>query len=246
MNRDEPPAHRLDSVSRLHRAPESIRLVVADSYPILLDGIDRLFRSQPGFNVLACCSTGGETVRAVRRHRPDILLLDLALAQKDAFEVLEAICNDSSPRVILNAERFSQNDMLEATRLGVRGLILKSMPAILLVQCVRKVHRGAAWIEKSSMGRVVEQLVLRGKRNGEVSDRLTRREIEILRMVARGESNKRIANTLRVGESTVKAHIHHVYAKLGVKGRLALVLAVRDNGLPAMLPSGPASSSLLK
>jgi DNA-binding NarL/FixJ family response regulator len=220
--------------------------VLADSYPLLLDGIDRLFRSEPGFKVLACCSTGDETVRAVRRHRPHILLLDLGLARRGALEVLEEIRDGAAPRVILNAERFSENDMLEATRLGVRGLILKSMPAHLLVQCARKVHRGEVWIEKASMGRVMEQLVFRCKSQSEVAERLTPREFEILRMVARGESNKGIANTLRVGESTVKAHIHHVYEKLGVRGRLELVLAARDKGLLPVLLSDQPSSSLLK
>jgi DNA-binding NarL/FixJ family response regulator len=198
--------------------------------------------------VLACCSSGDQTVRAVQRHRPHVLVLDSGLADKSAFEVLQEIRKEAAaPRVVLNAERFCENDILEATHLGVHGLILKSMPAHLLVQCVRKVHRGATWTEKASMSRVVEQVVLRRRGLSETVDRLTPRELQILRMVARGDSNKEIANTLRVGEGTVKAHIHHVYEKLGVRGRLELVLAARDKGLLSTLVSAqPDSTFMLK
>src|SRR5512134_1208911 len=104
MSRDEVAATRIDNVPESHGATERIGLVLADSYPILLDGIDRLFRSEPGFTVLACCSTGDETVRAVRRHRPHVLVLDFGLAGKGAFEVLQEIRHEAAPRVILNAE----------------------------------------------------------------------------------------------------------------------------------------------
>ena len=226
--------HDGDAHTREHH--EIIRLVLAESYPVLLDGMDRLFRSEPRFSVLACCATGDEALAAVRRHRPNVLVLDFYISGKSALEVLrEVVLEPAAPRVILYAESLREDEMLEATRQGARGLILKSMTGHLLVQCVRKVHRGGTWIEKVSMGRIFDRLMRSNAGDGETAERLTLRELEVLRMVARGQSNKEIADSLSVCEGTIKSHLHHVYEKLGVKGRLELALYARDRGMLSVL-----------
>jgi DNA-binding NarL/FixJ family response regulator len=215
---------------------DAIDLVLAESYPVLLEGMNRLFRAEPRFRVLACCSTGEEAIAAVRRHQPSVLVLDSRIAGRNAFDVLRQVATEPSPpRVILYAESLREDEMLEATRHGARGLILKSMTGQLLVQCVRKVHRGGTWIEKVSMGRIVDRLIRANAGDAEMAERLTMRELQVLRMVARGHSNKEIAEKLHVCEGTIKSHLHHVYEKLGVKGRLELALYARDRGMLSVL-----------
>jgi two-component system nitrate/nitrite response regulator NarL len=209
-----------------------IELVLAESYPIMLEGMDHMFRSEPGFRVLACCKDGDEALRAVWRHRPDVLVLDLRIPGKSALEVLDKVAAGlEHTRVVLLAEGLAEDEMLEATRHGARGIVLKSMPSHLVVQCVRKVHQGTTWLERASVGRAVDMLLKQDASHRETAERLTLRELEILRMVVRGQSNKEIADKLAISQATVKAHLHHVYEKLGVKGRLELLFYARDKGL---------------
>ena len=209
-----------------------VGLVLAESYPILLEGMKHMFRSEPGFSVLACCTDGDEVLRAVQRHRPDVLVLDIRLPGKSVLALLREVASKFAPtRLVLLAESPSEDEVVEGVRHGARGLVLKSMPSRLLVQCVRKVHRGGTWFEEHSVGRTVDRLMRQDAGQRAVAELLTRRELDVLRMAVRGESNKEIADKLAVCEGTVKAHLHHVYEKLNVKGRLELVLYARDKGL---------------
>jgi len=224
--------HRSQVVEQTDDDSRVVGLVLAESYPILLEGMDRLFRSEPGFKVLACCTNGEDALRAVQRHHPDVLVLDLRLPGRSALTVLrEVVEKIASTRVVLNAENPGSEEVLEGLQRGARGLVLKSMPSRLLVQCVRKVHRGATWFDEASAGRAIDRLLSQDAGQRDVAERLTRREFDVLRMAVRGESNKDIADKLTVSEGTVKAHLHHIYEKLNVKGRLELVLYSRDKGL---------------
>lgn len=228
---------RSDTFSSPTPRVRQIGLVLAESYPLLLDGMDRLFRSEPGFHVLACCKDGDEALRAVRNHRPDVLVLDLRLNGKGALTLLREVPDAyEMTRVVLLADTLGEDEMLQATHLGARGIVLKSMASRLLVECVRKVHRGDVWIEKVSIRRAMHQLLRPEPEIGD-ADRLTHRELEVLRMAACGYTNKQIADKLSVCVGTVKAHVHHVYEKLGVRGRLELLLYARDRGLIQAVPS---------
>jgi two-component system nitrate/nitrite response regulator NarL len=215
--------------------PDDIGLVLAESYPMLLEGMQRALDSEPGFKVLASCADGDEAVRAVGRHHPDVLMLDLAIPGKNALQVLKEVASEHpATRVIVLAANLDEHEMLEAMRLGAKGILLKNMARHLLVQCVRKVHRGATWIEKVSMGRAVEHLLRQQAGYRATAQMLSGREFEVLRAVVSGKSNKEIADTLGISEGTIKVHLHRVYEKLGVKGRLELALYAHDKGL---LPS---------
>lgn len=233
---------RLEALSQTSQRSDIVGLVLAESYPILLDGMDRVFASDPKFKVLACCRNGDEALRAVLRHHPNVLVLDLRIPGKCAMAVLREIAAQAVPtRVVLVTENLDVNEMLEATRLGARGIVLKSMPSHLLLQCVRKVHGGATWLEKTSVAQAIDLLLRPDAGSCEAAERLTLRELQVLRMVAQGRSNKEIAGTLAIGEGTVKAHLHHVYEKLDVKGRLELILYARSKGLLPALASGADS-----
>jgi DNA-binding NarL/FixJ family response regulator len=135
------------------------------------------------------------------------------------------------PRVILLTAEIDEHATFEAVRLGVNGIVLKDMPPHLLLECVRKVHAGEHWVEKRSVGRAMASMVQREAALREVSRVLTAREIEVVRMVARGLRSAGIASELHISEGTVKTHLHRIYEKLGVDGRVNLVLLAREKGL---------------
>lgn len=235
------PSNRSRLTAEKPEPSEIVTLVLADAYPILLEGLEQAFKSEPGFRVLACCADGDQVVAAVLRHHPDVLVLDLRIGGKDAMTVVRELAPQNiSTRVVLLAEALGPDEMLEATRLGVRGFLLKSMARHLLMQCVRKVHRGQTWLEKVSTSRAVDQLLRHESGYREVAGLLTVRELDILRMAVAGCPNKEIASKLTISEGTVKVHLHHVYEKLGVKGRLELALYARDKGL--FFAASPARS----
>ena len=210
----------------------SISLVLADDHPIVLDGLEHLFRLERDFKVLACCRDSEETLQAVRKHRPDVLVLDIRMPGKGGLEVLRQVGKEKlATRVVLLTASLSEEDALEAIRLRVSGVVLKEMAPRLLVQCIRKVHAGGQWLEKRSFGRAIETMLRREAGARQMAEVLTPREIEIVRLVASGLRNKVIAGKLHISEGTIKVHLHHIYEKLQVDGRLELTLYAKDNGL---------------
>ena len=209
-----------------------ISVVLADDHPIILDGLEALFRMQQDIQVMARCVNGEEALQAVRQHRPDILILDIRMPSKDGLAVLREMKEADLPtQVVLLTVALDEEETMEALRLGVRGVVLKEMAPQMLVQCIRKVHAGEQWLERRSVGRALEKLLWREAGTREVAKVLTPREAEIVRMVAAGFRNKEIADKLVISEGTVKIHLHHIYEKLHLNGRLELALYAQDRGL---------------
>jgi DNA-binding NarL/FixJ family response regulator len=209
-----------------------VRLVLADDHPIVLDGLEQLFRAQKDVTVVARCQDGVETLRAVRQHRPDVLLLDIRMPAPDGLQVIRTLQKDSLPtRIVLLTVELSEDDVLEAVRLGVKGVVLKEMSPQMLMECVRKVADGEQWIERRSLTRALDKMLCREAGFREVSSVLTSREIEIVRLATRGLRNQAIAEQLHISEGTVKVHLHNIYEKLGIDGRVGLTLYAREKGL---------------
>ena len=191
-----------------------------------------LLRSEQDFTVLAQCENGDEALAAVRAHQPDILLLDLRMPKKDGITVLKDMKQEGlTTRVVLLAASVDDEEVLEAARLGVRGMVLKEMAPRLLVQCLHKVHAGGLWLERNSAARAFETLLRREAGTREISKLLTPREIEIARLAALGQRNKVIGEGMAISEGTVKTHLHHIYEKLRVQSRAELVLYCKEKGL---------------
>ncbi len=209
-----------------------ITLVLANDHPIFLDGLEDIFRREPDFQVLARCLEGQAALRAVRQLKPDVLILDLRMPKMDGLGVLREMQKEKLPtRVVVLTSALDEDEMLEAIRLGVQGVVLKEMVARLLVQCIRKVAAGEQWLEKRSVGLALEKLLKRQAAAHEMAGLLTPREIEIVRMVSDGLRNKEIADRLYISEGTAKVHLHNIYEKLKVKSRLQLARCARDKGL---------------
>ena len=209
-----------------------VGLVLADDHPIVLDGLERLFHLEQDLKVLARCKDGEETLRAARRHRPDILVLDIRMPGMGGLAVVREMREEKLPtRVVLLTGALDEDEAMEAIRLGVRGVVLKEMAPKLLVQCIRKVHTGEQWVERRSFGRALETMMRREAGARQIAGVLTPREMEIVRLVASGLHNKEIAAKLAISEGTVKIHLHNIYEKLNVRGRLELTLYAQGKGL---------------
>ena len=209
-----------------------ITLVLANDHPIFLEGLEDILRREPDFQVLARCLEGQAALRAVRQLKPDVLILDLRMPKMDGLAVLREMQEEKlSTRVVVLTAALDEDEVLEAIRLGVQGVVLKEMAARLVVQCVRKVAAGEQWLEKRSVSLALERLLKREAATREIAALLTSREIEIVRMVADGLRNREIADRLYINEGTVKAHLHNIYEKLKVNSRLQLARYARDKGL---------------
>src|SRR5574341_674072 len=132
----------------------AVRILLADDHPILLDALENLLSLQPDFQVVGRHSTGTETINAVARLRPDVLVLDLRMRNGDGLEVLRTMARTSAAtRVVVLTAAASDDEVLEAIRLGIRGLVLKESAPRTLVDCVRRVHAGGQHIEPQFLTR---------------------------------------------------------------------------------------------
>jgi two-component system, NarL family, nitrate/nitrite response regulator NarL len=209
-----------------------IRLVIADDHAVVLKGLQALFGTEPDLAVVADCTTGEQTIRAVREHLPDVLVLDLRMHGLDGLAVLRALNEQGiRPRTVLLAAEIDDDQTLEAVRLGVAAVVLKEMAPHLLIGCIRKVHAGERWFEGQSVGRALEGMLRREAGLRDLRQALTNRELDIVRMIVLGLRNAEIAGRLCVSEGTVKSHLHHVYEKLGVHSRMDLLLLAQQKGL---------------
>lgn len=207
-------------------------LVLADDHPIILEGLEQLFRRHKDFQVLATCNTGDDAIQAVREHRPDVIVLDVKMPGGDGLSVLKRIHEEKLPtRVILLTASMQEDEVLQAMEAGVWGLVLKESAAVSLVDSVRKVTRGERALDQGLIVRALDRAVERQSGLRQTAGLLSRREAEIVKMVAAGMRNKEIANKLFIGEGTVKTHLHAIFRKLGVHGRVELTLYAREHGI---------------
>lgn len=214
------------------QADAGIRVVLADDHPIVLDGLEQLFRLEPDINVVARCRNADEALRAVRTASPDVLVLDLLMPGGGGLDLLRAMGDkDRRTRIILLTAVIDDDQLLEAIRLGAQGVVLKDMAPQLLIEAIREVHAGGQWLEQGLGGRALRRLLSREKRASEAARLLSSREREIVRLVAAGLRNRAIADRLSISEGTVKVHMHNIYEKLDVNGRVELTNYARENGL---------------
>jgi DNA-binding NarL/FixJ family response regulator len=209
-----------------------IRLILADDHPIVLHGLQQLFERHRDFRVVACCVTGEAALEAVRRQPADVLVLDLRMPGMSGMDVLRTLgAEQRRCRVVVLTAALRDADAAELVRCGAKGLVLKESSPEALLDCVRRVHAGEQWIDRSTLTRAFGRAVRREPDAREAGGLLTPRELEIVRMVSQGLRNRDIATRLSISEGTVKIHLHNVYEKVGVDGRLELVLYAQDRGL---------------
>lgn len=213
-------------------SPVAIRLVLVDDHPIVLQGLRQLFERHEAFAVVACCSDASTALNAVRTLKPDVLLLDLRMPGTSGLDLLRTMSESKVDcRSVLLTAAIDDGEVVEALKLGARGLVLKESTPETLLACVQRVHAGERSIDRDTVTRAFHAVLERDAVDREASQSLTPREIEIVRMVAEGLRNRVIAERLSISEGTVKTHLHNIYEKLGVDGRLELLLCAQQKGL---------------
>ena len=209
----------------------TIRLVLADDHPVVLDGLIRVLSLEPDLEIVATARDGEEALAAARHWQPDVLVLDIRMPVKDGLSVLRDIIREKLAARTVALTAADDEEVFEAIRIGVRGVVLKDMAPKLLVHCIREVHAGRRWLEKGYATQAVERLLETEARQKDVVSALTPRELQVARLSARGMHNKAIAEKLSISEGTAKLHLHHVYHKLDVEGRVGLMRYLQRRGL---------------
>jgi DNA-binding NarL/FixJ family response regulator len=209
-----------------------IRIAIADDHALVLHGLKRLFDEESEFKVVECCSNGRDAIAVARSGNVDVLLLDVKMPGLSGIDVLRGLAADP-PRcaTVLLTASVSDADAVEALRLGARGIVLKESSPDTLLACVRHVSTGESWIDGETVARALETITRREARAADPARTLTARELDIVRMIAQGLRNKAIAERLSISEGTVKIHLHNIYEKLGLDGRLELMLHAQREGI---------------
>ena len=205
-----------------------IRVLIADDHAVVRQGLRTYLELQEDVEVVAEAGDGEAAVLAAERHEPDVVLLDLAMPRLDGVAALAQLRERAPSARVLVLTSFGEDDRLfAALRGGAAGFLLKDTEPAELVRAIRTAHAGQAPLSPAVATRVVEQIA--NATRPRALDVLTPRELEVLRLIARGRSNKRIALELGVAEKTVKTHVGHVLAKLDLADRTqAALYAVRE------------------
>jgi DNA-binding NarL/FixJ family response regulator len=210
----------------------AIRVVIADDHPIVLDGVAQLLAGDPAFEVVALCTEGETVLAAIRAESPEIALVDIQMPLLSGIQVLRAVAAETHPtRVVLLTAQISDDEVIEAVRLGVAGIVLKETASRQLLRVLRDVAAGETPLDQRVMRRVVDKLLRAHAGASPVERALTKREMEIVRLVAAGLRNKQIADRLSITEGTVKIHMHTIFEKLGVASRMELSNYARARAL---------------
>jgi DNA-binding NarL/FixJ family response regulator len=209
-----------------------IRVLVADDHAVVRQGLRTYLELQDDVEVVGEAADGEAAVAAAERLAPDIVLLDLAMPRLDGVGALRALRERVPAARVLVLTSFGEDDRLfAALRAGAAGFLLKDTEPPELVRAIRSAHAGEAPLSPATATRVVEELARGGRPRA--ADLLTPRELEVLRLIARGRSNKRIALELGVAEKTVKTHVGHLLGKLGLSDRTQAALYAVREGLDA-------------
>ncbi len=197
-----------------------IKLVLVDDHPLVLQGLVQVLSLEPDLEIIATCQDGAAAVPLIREQRPDVAVVDGRLPGLDGLGIVRALKDDAGPtRFVLLTATIDPRNALAAMNSGVRGVVFKDMPVDQLVACIRAVHAGGTW-QPAGVAPPTEDTGL------------TARESEIVRMIADGLRNKEIAAQLGISEGTVKVHLHRIYEKLGVDGRVELIFWAQTHRLP--------------
>jgi DNA-binding NarL/FixJ family response regulator len=214
----------------------SIRVVVVDDQALVRAGFAMVLRIHDDIEVVGEAGTGIEAIDVARRHRPDVILMDIRMPKMDGLEATSRILEmaDWDVRVLILTTFDPDEYVYEALRAGASGFVLKDIPAEQLATAVRTVADGGALLAPSITRRLIGQFTQRRTVDGAVArrlGRLTDREREVVVAVARGSSNAEIAEELFIGAATVKSHLSSILAKIGLRDRAQVVVFAYESGL---------------
>ena len=203
-----------------------IRVMIVDDHPVVRNGLIGMFAGDTDFEVVGEASDGAEAVRRARAIAPDVILMDLRMPEMDGVSAIAALTAADVPaRVLVLTTYDTDSDVLAAIEAGATGYLLKDAPPNDLFKAVRAAAGGETVLSPTVATRVVGQM------RAPAQEPISQRELEVLELVAQGTSNRDAAARLFISEATVKTHLVHIYAKLGVNDRAAAVAEAFNRGL---------------
>src|ERR1700739_2514796 len=204
-------------------APRLIRILTVDDHPLLRKGIGALVNAEPDMKLVAEASNGQEAIESFRLHRPDVTLMDIQMPSVNGIEAISCIQGEfPDARIIVLTTYTGDAQVLRALKAGARGYVLKGHVHRELLETIRAVHAGQKGIPPDIAAQLAEHAT---------DDALSSREIDVLRLIAAGNSNKLIADQLSIGEATVKSHVTNILSKLGANDRAHAVTIGLKRGI---------------
>jgi two-component system NarL family response regulator len=203
-----------------------LTVLIADDHPVVREGLTAMIQMQPDMRVIAEASNGRDAMEKYFAHRPDIALLDLRMPLMGGVETVAGIYEkDPCARLAILTSFESEEEIYRALRAGAQGYVLKDAPAGDLIACIRAMSEGRTWIPPGVGAKLAKRVT---------GQELTTREMEVLRTLVLGKSNKEIGVLLDIAESTVKVHVTHVLEKLKASGRTEAISVALKRGLVRM------------
>jgi DNA-binding NarL/FixJ family response regulator len=201
---------------------KKIRILLVDDHIVLRMGLTTATNGEPDMEVVADADNGLQAIEAYRAHRPDVVVLDLRMHGMNGVDTIRLLREEfRDARVLVFSNYASGDEVFQALRAGACGFVVKEMALDRLLEAIRSVHRGDQYVPPEIATRM----------NGRVLSQLSPRELDVLKLVARGLSNKEIGSELRVVEGTVKVHVTNILAKLGVSDRTQAILTAVKRGI---------------
>jgi DNA-binding NarL/FixJ family response regulator len=219
------PAKAVGSERSSRSSPKPrIRVLIADDHGVVREGlVSMIRRNKADMTVVGEAGTGCEAVKLWNEHRPDVTLLDLRMPELDGVDVIKEIrATDEKARIIILTTFDGDEDIYRAIQAGAKGYLLKDVPREALMDSIRRVHAGETSVPVHIVAKLADRV------RGET---LSKREIEVLKLMAQGKSNKEIASTLFISEGTVKSHGKAIFAKMNVTSRTEAVADAARRGL---------------
>jgi DNA-binding NarL/FixJ family response regulator len=205
---------------------DPIRVLIVDDHPVVRDGLRGVLDGEPDMQVVGEAGHGAEALARIRAVAVDVVLMDLRMPTMGGVEAIGELRRTApAVRVLVLTTYDTDRDVLPAIEAGATGYLLKDTPRDELLRAVRAAHRGEAVLSPAVAGRLMGQV------REPAQDTLSARELEVLRLVAAGSTNRETAQRLFISEATVKTHLLHIYAKLEVRDRASAVAAGYQRGL---------------
>ncbi len=217
--------------------PEPIRTMIVDDHALFRRGLEMVLEDEPDIELVGQASDGAEAVERAAEALPDIVLMDIRMPRSSGIEACRAMkAAAPSTKIIILTISDEEADLFEAIRAGASGYLLKDIPLDEVADTVRAVHGGQSLINPSMAGKLLTEFAALAKRDEQEeraeelpAPRLTEREMQVLKLVARGMNNRDIAKELFISENTVKNHVRNILEKLQIHSRMeAVMVAVRE------------------